>query len=170
MREIRNLVRNPKPANTSGWDLNHATAVFGNGMRLDCDSDNSYAACRITCTDPGDYVAVATLVSLYNDIGFAGDNCMLVGLHRNDGGIAYVPAPYAGTGRQYIAPFTVLEANTKRMADIILRCPLTGDAASNSCRWARVGLFTSDAWAAMQSAGIEWFDGDSYIVTHPPLD
>lgn len=170
MREIRNLVRNPKPANTSGWVLSHATAVFGDGMRLEGDSDNSYACCAITFMEPGDYVAVATLVNVYNDTGFAGDSCMSVGLYRNDGGIAYAPAPYAGTGCQYIVPFTVPEANTKRKADVILRTPLTGDAASNACRWARVGMFAADAWAAMQSAGIEWFDGDNYIVAPRSID
>lgn len=167
MSEIRNLLLNPKPANAVRWNAAGASMSFdGNGMRIEGTTNHSSAASRLTSLAAGDYVAVATLVGAFNDTtGFPGGNCMSVGLHRNDGGIASMVAKYAGTGQQYIVRFTVSEENTKRTADVNLYSPLPGDAASNACRWARVGVFTAADWDAMQEQNIEWFDGDAITPT-----
>lgn len=164
MRESRNLMPNPKPANAKHWNGIGASMSFdGQGMRLEGTTSNSYAVSSLTSLAAGDYVAVATLVSASNDsTGFPRGNCMLVGLHHNNGGLDYKVAKYAGTGQQYIVRFTVSEGNTKRIADVILHSPLPGDAASNACRWVRVGVFTASDWDAMQEKGVEWFDGDNY--------
>lgn len=166
MNEYRNLLQNPKPANATRWYNAGATLSFdATGMRIEGTTNNSYAVSRVTSLDSGEYVAVATLMSVFNDTGFPGDNCMLVGLHRNDGGIAYNVAKYAGTGQQYVVRFTVPEENTKRTADVILHSPLPGDAAANACRWARAAVFTAADWTAMQEQNIEWFDGDAITPT-----
>lgn len=164
MSELRNLLPNPKPASRSAWTFSKASAIFDDGMQLEGTTDNSYAAGSVTVPEAGDYIAVATLVSADNDIGFNGGSCMLVGIYRNDNRLDYRTAPYVGVQHQYVIPFTVPEDYTKRKIDVILRTPLLGDAASNSCRWARVGVFTTAHWQAMQEQNIEWFDGDSYLT------
>lgn len=64
--------------------------------------------------------------------------------------------PYPSVLSDGVVDYDVTLTSDMPLTDFALKCPTDGYAV-----WRHVGLYTAAGWAAMQTRGVTWFDGDS---------
>ncbi|KFI80256.1 hypothetical protein [Bifidobacterium mongoliense] len=156
-----NLVTSPKPL-AAGWAQSAVTMTdTPDGLAVSAQNDNAdeYAGnAKIPCNPDTTYHIVADLV---RSDGPTNSNGPLFAYESDaHDRILATHMRIGGSGRGVLqADFTTTP--TTSSISIRLYAPLD---VTQQTVWRHIGLYTAADWNAMQSLGIDWFDGDSYPV------
>lgn len=169
MREIRNLILNPKPSSMAGWmrfgDCDVHMVEAGDAI---CVRNNSGGGGRgIDLSMPsipaGEYVAACS-----SDFAeYERDETVLL-IKKNE---KYIAVNRFDGSHEYIASFVLADPG----CNIIITPPAAQGAAVNVKRFL---MCTKEDWEQMQALHVAWFDGDGIVpggglppsVFHPYVD
>ena len=163
MNDIRNLLPDPKPTDTSDWVVQSSRDVRvqmldGNRLHLTNNADNADSYVYTQVSLPAGQYRFGVEVSAPQ--GAAPTKLLRVVVPPRT---ELTPAIWDGqTGRVVTPPNTLPEDGELEFR--VMVGPTTGCAI-----WVRrLFVMTDDDWQRMLDAGIAWFDGDSRIDTPPP--
>lgn len=165
MNDIRNLLPDPKPTDTSDWVVPSSRDVRvqmldGNRLHLTNNADNADSYVYTQVSLPAGQYRFGVEVSAPQ--GAAPTKLLRVVVPPRT---ELTPAIWDGqTGRVVTPPNTLPEDGELEFR--VMVGPTTGCAI-----WVRrLFVMTDDDWQRMLDAGIAWFDGDSRIDTPPPAE